>query len=147
MMTQQFHLFNGFYAIVLVAVAIVTHTTVRRIAGALVGGAAFGVVALGIIRLGEQAAWWHMAITRKPYFVALLLVGFALGAFIYLITWRVTRRLGWRGLAMTVILAAVIGPSRDYWCMATFPEWGTYGPGPVPVLVIAVRPNRPQGSS
>ena len=34
-----------------------------------------------------------MAITWQPYFLTLLLIDFALCAFIYLITWRIARRL------------------------------------------------------
>jgi hypothetical protein len=136
--TQQLHLFNCFYLAMFVIVAILTRATARRIAGALAGGVVFGVVALGIIAFGEETGWWHMVITWEPYFLALLLIDFALCAFIYLITWRIARRFGWRGLAMVVIVAAVIGPPRDYWYMATFPEWGAYGPGVAPVLAIAV---------
>jgi hypothetical protein len=92
---------------------------------------------LGIIRLGEKARWWHMAITWEPYYVTLLLLGFVMCAFIYLITWRIARRFGWRGLAVVMIVAAVIGPPRDYWYLARFPKWGAYGPGVAPVLAIA----------
>ena len=137
MTTFQLHLFNGVYLAVLVAVAFFTRATVRRIAGAVAGGVGFGVVALGIIACGEKVGWWYMAITWEPYFVTLLMAGFTLGAFIYLITWRIARRFGWRGLAVAVIVAAVIGPPRDYWYMARFPEWGAYGPGVAPVLAIA----------
>jgi hypothetical protein len=127
MTTQQLHLFNGLYLVVLIVVAFLTRATTRRIAGTLAGGAAFGVVALSIIALGEKAGWWEMEITWEPYFVTLLLVGFALCAFIFLITWRIARRFGWRGLAVVAIIAAVIGPPRDYWYMARFPGWGAYG--------------------
>ena len=137
MTTQQLHLFNGIGLVVLVVVAVLTRATARRIAGALAGGIAFGVVALGIIARGEEVGWWHMAIAWEPYFLTLLLIDFALCAFIYLITWRVARRFGWRGLAVVVVVAAVIGPPRDYWYMARFPEWGAYGPGIAPVLAIS----------
>ena len=137
MTTQQLHLFNGLYMVVLVVVAVVTRATARRIAGALAGGTVFGVVALGIIALGEGVGWWHMAITWEPYFLTVLWINSALCAFIYLITWRIARRFGWRGLAVVVIVAAVIGPPRDYWYMARFPEWGAYGPGIAPVLAIS----------
>lgn len=137
MTTQQLYLFNGIYLVVLVVVAVLTRATARRIAGALAGGAAFGVVALRIIAFGEEVGWWHMAITWEPYFIALLLIDFALCAFIYLITWRVARRFGSGGLAVVVVVSAVIGPVRDYWYMARFPEWGAYGPGVAPVLAIA----------
>ena len=53
------------------------------------------------------------------------------------IEWRIVRRFGWRGLVVVVIVVSVIGPPRDYWYMARFPEWGAYGPGVAPVLAIA----------
>jgi peptidoglycan/LPS O-acetylase OafA/YrhL len=137
MTTQQLHLFNGFYLAVLVVVAVLTRATARRIAGALAGGVAFGVVALGIIALGEEGGWWHMAITWHPYFLTLMLIDFALGAFIYLITWRIDRRFGWRGLAVVVVVLAVLGPVRDYGYMERFPEWGAYTPGIAPILAIS----------
>jgi hypothetical protein len=64
-------------------------------------------------------------------------IDFALGGFIFLITWRIARRFGWRGLAVALIAAAIIGPPRDYWYMAKFPEWGSYAPGIAPVLAIS----------
>ena len=113
MTTQQLHLFNCMYLVVMVVVAFLTRATARRVAGALVGGVAFGVVALGIIAFGEEVGWWHMAITWEPYFLTLLVINFALCAFIYLITWRIARRFGWRGLAVVVLVVAVIGAPRN----------------------------------
>jgi hypothetical protein len=137
MTTFQLYLFDGLYLIFLIAEAYFTRATRQRILGALAGGIVVSVVALGIIALGERAGWWHMAIRWEPYFLTLLLIGLAESAFIYLLTWRIARRFGARGLAAAVIGAACIGPPRDYWYMARFPEWGTYAPGPVPVVVIA----------
>jgi len=137
MTTQQLHLFNALALVILIVVAILTRATARRIAGALVGGAAAGVVVMGIIALGEEAGWWDMAITWEPYFLTLLWIDFTLCAFVFLITWRIARRFGGRGLAVAVAAAAVIGPPRDYWYMRRFPEWGSYGPGSAPVLAIS----------
>jgi hypothetical protein len=137
MTTQQLHLFNALYLVVLIVVAVLTRATARRIAGALAGAAVGGVVALAIIALGEEAGWWHMAITWEPCFLTLMWIDFALCGFIFLITWRIARRFGWRGLAVAAIAAAIIGPPRDYWCMARFPEWGSYAPGIAPVLAIS----------
>jgi len=123
MTTQQLHLFNGVYLILLVVVAFLTRATARRITGALAGGLAVGVVGLAIIAVGEKAKWWHQVITWRPYFLALLVVDFALCAFVFLITWRIARRFGWRGLAVGVASAAVIGPPRDRWYMQRFPQW------------------------
>jgi hypothetical protein len=139
MTIQQLHMFNGLYFVALVVVAFLTRATARRIAGALAGGSVFAVIAIGIIALGEAVPWWHMAITWEPYFLALLLFGFAVSAApVYLVTWRISRRFGWRGLAVVVVFAAAIGPPRDYWYMAKFPEWGSYAPGIAPMLAIAV---------
>jgi len=138
MTTQQLHLFNGIGLVATIVVAVLTRATVRRLAGAFAGGAVFGAAALGIIALGEKYAWWHMAITWEPYFLVLLWIDFAVCAYVYLITWRIARRFGTRGLALTTIIAAVIGPPRDYWYMSRFPEWGAYAPGATPVIAIAV---------
>jgi hypothetical protein len=138
MTTQQLHLFNGIGFVVFVVVAILTRATARRVVSALAGGAALGVVALGIIALCVKAGWWRFAITWEPYYLTLLWIDFALGAFIFLITWRIARRFGWRGLAVVLIAAAVIGPPRDYWYMQRFPEWGSYAPGVAPILAISV---------
>jgi hypothetical protein len=138
MTSLQLHLFNCIGLVVFVVVAFFTRPTARRIVGALAGAAAFGLVALGIIALGEAVGWWHMAITWEPYFLTLLWIDFVVCAYIYLITWRIARRFGWRGQVVVVIVAAVIGPPRDYWYMTTFPEWGTYRPGIAPVLAISM---------
>ncbi len=137
MTTTQLHLFNALYLVVLVVVAVLTRATWRRIAGALAGGAVFGVLGLGIIAFGERVGWWHMAITWEPWPLTLLLIGLALSAFIYLITWRIARRFGWRGLAVVLVAVAIIGPPRDYWYMRHFPEWGSYAPGIAPILAIS----------
>ncbi len=137
MTEQQLHVFNCLYLVILAAVALLTRATPRRIAGALAGAAVAGLAALGIIRFGESAGWWRMAIKWEPYFLALLWIDFALGAFVFLITWRIARRFGGRGLAVVVFVAAVLGPVRDYRYMATFPEWGAYSPGLAPVLAVS----------
>ena len=137
MTTQQLHLFNGLAVVLLVVVSILTRATARRIAGALAGGAAAGVVVLGMAALGEEAGWWHFAITWEPHSLALLWINCALSAFPFLITWRIARRFGWRGLAVFLVVLAIIGPPRDYWYMRHFPEWGHYAPGMVPILAIS----------
>lgn len=46
---------------------------------------------------------------------------------IYLITWRVARRFGLRGLIVCLIVVGVVGPPRDSLYVATYPEWGRSG--------------------
>ena len=74
-----------------------------------------------------------------PYFLLLLYLGLAISCSpIYLITWRVARRFGWRGLAVFVGAAAVIGPPRDYLFATKYPEWMVFAPGVAPILADAV---------
>jgi hypothetical protein len=97
-----------------------------------------GAVALSIIPFGERAGLWRMAITWEPYFLILLWIDVTLGGVVFLITWRIARRFGASGLAVVLVVAAVLGPLRDYRYMARFPEWGAYARGIAPVLAISL---------
>jgi hypothetical protein len=137
MTTQQLYLFGLLYVFVTGIVAVLTRATRRRLAGALAGALATGVVMLGLVLLWERLRWWHMALDWEPYFVILMLIDMTACAFLFLITWRIARRFGRRGLAAVLIFVAIIGPPRDQWYMRKFPEWGHYGPGIAPVLAIS----------
>lgn len=137
MTKQQLYLFSCLYLVILAVVVVLTRATLRRIVGALVGAAVAGVALLGIVAIGESAGWWHMAIPWEPYFLMLMCLGTIPSGFIFLITWRIARRFGGRGLAVVALVAAVLGPVRDYRYMATFPEWGAYAPGLAPMLAIS----------
>ena len=104
----------------------------------MAGAGAAGVVLLGVVALGERTKVWHMAIDWRPYALALMLINLVLCAYVFLITWRIARRFGWRGLIMVGFSVAIIGPPRDYWYMSRFPEWGYYAPGFAPVIAISV---------
>jgi hypothetical protein len=133
--TQQLYLFSCLYLVLTIVVAVLTRATLRRIAGASAGAAVLGPVGLGIVAFCERAGWWHMPLTwKQPYFLALTV---ALCGFVFLITWRIARRFGGRGLAVVLCVIAVLGPLRDSWYMATFPEWGSYAPGFAPRLAIS----------
>ncbi|HEY2154702.1 MAG TPA: hypothetical protein VGH33_03665 [Isosphaeraceae bacterium] len=137
MTTQQLYLFNAMYAVVFAAVAVLTRATAMRIAGALAGGIVIGPVGLGIVALGERLGWWHMPMTWTPYYLTLMWIDFAVGGFVFLLTWRIARRFGWRGLTVVVVIAACLGPVRDYAYMRQFPEWGAYAPGWTPALAVS----------
>jgi hypothetical protein len=138
MTTGQIILMIGFYLVAFVAVAYFTRARVRRILGALAGGAVFGVVALLSIALGEAQGWWHLPQGGSAHFQLLMWLGFAIsGGPTYLLLWRIVRRFGGRGLAVSVIVSAIIGPPRDYWIVAMFPAWMTFAPGIAPVLADA----------
>ena len=137
MTATQLHLFNGIYLVVLVVVAVLTRATTQRIAGALAGAAAMYPVGLAIVALGERVGWWHWTFPWGPNFLTALGINYALCAFVFLLTWRIARRFGGRGLAVLAVVAAVVGPIRDQSFAERFPEWGSFAPGVVPVLAIA----------
>jgi hypothetical protein len=126
------------YLVALVAVVYFTRATSRRVLGAFAGGAAVGCFGMGAIVLGNALGLWHVPITWTPYFVALFYLGLAISCSpIYLITWRVARRFGWRGLAVCLGVVAIIGPPRDYLYAATFPKWMVFAPGVAPIFADA----------
>jgi len=134
MTVLQMLLMIGVYLVALVIIIYFTRATARRVAGALAGGAVVGLMALGSIALGENLGWWKIP-ASTPYFVFILYLGLAITSSpIYIVTWRLARRFGWRGLAVFVAIAAIIGPPRDYLYAATFPEWMVFSPGIAPIL-------------
>jgi hypothetical protein len=138
MTTEQLNLFNCFYLVELVAVIYFTRATALRVAGALAGGAIFGLVGAGVIALAEAMQWWHVPVSWKPYWLSLMYLDAVIScAPVYLVTWRVVRRFGWRGLAVVLAAVAVIGPVRDYRVAATFPDWMVIEPGVAPALAIS----------
>lgn len=127
------------YLVELGAVIYFTRATVRRLLGALVGGAAGALLGLGAIAVCEALGWWQIPSASTRYFLPLFFVGLAISLTpIYLVTWRLARRFGWRGLAVFVGIVAIIGPPRDYLIAATFPKWMVFAPGVTPILADAV---------
>jgi hypothetical protein len=93
---------------------------------------------LGVIVFGESIGWWRAPMASTPSFLPLFCVGAAISCSpIYLITWRVARRFGSNGLAVCLLVAAVIGPPRDYLIATIYPEWITFAPGIAPVLAVS----------
>jgi hypothetical protein len=138
MTALQLIIVTSLYLVELVAVVYFTRPTWRRFVGALVGGAAVGCFGIGAILLGNALALWRVPIFWTPYFVALFYLGFTVSATpIYLVTWRVARRFGQRGLVVFIGIVTIIGPPRDYLFAATFPQWMVFAPGIAPILADA----------
>ncbi len=132
-------LITGLYAAAFVALVYAAGAGTRRIQGALAGGGAAGAVLLIGLALGEARGWWRMPAPRDWLFQCGLWFSTAVSyAPIYLITWRVARRFGGRGLAMCALCSAIIGPPRDYAIAATFPDWIVFSAGLQPVLAVAM---------
>ena len=139
MTTQQIILITCLYFVALLIVIYFTRATARRIVGALAGGAAVGCFGMGAIILGNASGVWRVPIFWTPLFLTLFYLGLAISVTpIYLVTWRVARRFGWRGLAVCLGVVAVIGPPRDYLYAAKFPAWMVFAPGVTPILADAV---------
>ena len=138
MTTRQLIFVTCAYLVELVAVVYFTRATARRIAGAFAGGAAVGCFGIGAVVLGNALGLWRVPIFWTPTFLALFYFGFAVsGTPIYLVTWRLARRFGWRGLAVFTCIVAIIGPPRDYLFARTFPAWMVFAPGVAPILADA----------
>ena len=138
MTTGQMILMTVLYLAAFVAAAYFTRAKARRIVGALSGGAVFGVVGLLVVALGESRNWWRVPKEQASRFWWLLWLCLAVSsAPVYLITWRVARRFGRRGLAVCALASGIIGPLRDYLYAATFPEWMVFSPGIAPVAADA----------
>ena len=133
MTTGQMVLMTVLYLAAFVAVAYFTRARLRRIGGAFAGGAIFGFVALLALALGEAQKWWVVPKVYASHFQLLLWIGLAVScAPVYLITWRVARRFGLRGLVVCAVISGTIGPPRDYLYAATFPGWMVFSRGPAP---------------
>lgn len=127
------------YLVELFAVVYFTRPTSRRVVGALAGGAVVGCFGIGAIVLGNALGLWRVPISWTPSFLSLFYLAFVISASpIYLITWRLARRSGWRGLAIFIGIVAIIGPPRDYLFAATFPSWMVFALGLVPIIADAV---------
>ena len=135
MTKQQIILWSCAYLLEFLAVVYFTRARARRVLGALAGGAAAGLLALGAITLSEAQGWWQVRFesTLLLFYVALSIWP----APVYLVTWRVARRFGCRGLVVFVAGAALVGAPRDYLIAAKFPKWMVFAPGVVPILADA----------
>ena len=140
MTTQQIIWITFAYAVELAVVIYFTRAIVRRIGGAVAGGAIAGLLCVGIIALGEKAGWWHWQypVPFTLSFAVLFYVGTVVSLTpLYLVTWRIARRFGWRGLVVSFASVAIIGAPRDYVMVAHFPQWGSFAPGIAPVIADA----------
>jgi hypothetical protein len=138
MTINEIYMANGCYLALFVVLAVLTRASARRIGGALAGGAVISVVTLAIIVVGERLALWRVPITWEPIYLSLFLLVIAISTgMVYLITWRTTRRFGWKGLAVCLAAAATLGPVRDNLWAVLRPHWITFAPGIAPALAVS----------
>ena len=134
----QILLFAFGYLIAFGVVIWFTRPTARRVLGTLAAGLAAGAFGMGAIAFFEARGLWHVPFAPTPFFRLFFYLGLAISLTpIYLVTWRLVRRFGWRGLAVFTSIVAVIGPPRDYFYAHLFPKWMVFAAGVAPVLADA----------
>jgi hypothetical protein len=139
MTTLQLILMIFFYLTVFAAISYFTRASSRRITGALAGAAVIALLIFTLIALGEAIGLWVVPIKRTKQLLLLLYLALAISiAPIYLISWRVVRRYGGRGLTVLIVCAAIIGPARDYIVSARYPEWIELEPRVAPMLAVGI---------
>ena len=139
MTTHPLTLITAAYFVELVIVTYLTRATSRRVLGALVGGLAVAFASLGMIAFCLWVGWWQMPIVATPFLAAMLGIGILIScAPLYLVTWRIARRFGLKGLVISTAIVTVIGMPRDYFIAAKFPEWMVFMPGVAPIVADGV---------
>jgi serine/threonine protein kinase len=120
---------------IFVVAAYLTRATLRRLAGAAAGATAYVIVGFLLAREAFSVGWWRFALTDMPPVPRSLFAADVLcyAATLALVSWRITRRFGWRGQAAVIGLAGVWGPARDY-LGAMMTELIVIAPGWTPVL-------------
>jgi Protein kinase domain len=95
--------------------------TARRLLGAFAGAAVFALLFGELVQAASSMGWWHYALTNMPSMpVFLPAVGIVCwSTMLALISWRVTRRFGWRGQLTFIGIMSVEGPLRDHIGAAT----------------------------
>jgi len=138
MTLQEMLVMTGAYAVALVAAAYFTRATAPRIRGAMAGAAAAACVGLGMIVQGEAHGWWKLPHVPSWWFLPLMWFGLAVSlAPLYLVSWRVARRFGSRGLMVALGAVTLLGAPRDYLYAAKRPQWMVFSWGVAPFLADA----------
>ena len=90
---------TGVYFTALIPVVYLTRASRRRVVAALAGGLAAAVVALPATTVAELNDWWRVPVVTAASDRAVILAGLAISMMpVSLVTWRVARRFGMRGL-------------------------------------------------
>jgi hypothetical protein len=89
--------------------------TLRRLLGAFAGAAVFLLLFDKLVWAAHSSGWWDNALTNMPPMpVFLPVLGLPCwGTMLALISWRVTRRFGWRGQLTFLGIMSIGGPIRD----------------------------------
>ena len=139
LLLPQFALYGCVTLALLAGVAYFSRATSRRLVGALAGGTTFMLVFVAQSSLADSMGWWRYAFTEMPVVPSLMFVSALVcyGAILGLLSWRVTRRFGWRGQLAVIGVMSVMGPIRDH-LGAALTELIVIRPGAAPVMAWAI---------
>jgi hypothetical protein len=91
---------------------LLTRARLRRAAGALAGGMLFGAIWILKLRIDHLMGWWRSRFgeTIDPLSIStlLFLIVVVTSAAYLLVSWRLARRFGWMGVAVFIVMVAVI---------------------------------------
>ena len=138
-MTQILVLASCIYVSILAAAIYFSRAGARRIAGALAGGLAVAILGLGVEALAHKQGWWRYTsddTSVGPVAMYPLLV--AIFAFLALVGWRIVRRFGMRGLALSLGVLAVVGTLRDYFVAGKLMNIIVFTPGVAMAMIDGV---------
>jgi hypothetical protein len=121
----------------LASVVYFTRAMPLRVMGALAGGAAASAAGLMKFRVDYSMGWWRSRFAEDPDPLSLFsqpvmfLIGVFAGAAALLSVWRVSRRFGWVGPTVIMVVVSAGAPFRErlyydkFWHMMTV-SWGFY---------------------
>jgi hypothetical protein len=136
MTTLPIILITAGYALLFGLAVYFTRATLRRAAASIASAVIVGLTSVSILVLGEAVAWWKIPLLSTPF---LLFLGLSISfSPIYLVTWRIARRFGTRGLMVFAGIVTIVGAPRDYFIASKFPQWMVFSPGVVPIIADAV---------
>ncbi|HET8550150.1 MAG TPA: serine/threonine-protein kinase [Bryobacteraceae bacterium] len=123
-------------------IAYFSRATLRRMAGALAGGVFFAAAWWLRFRIAYARGWWRSAFADTPdplllFSGPLLLALVVTSAALLLIGWRITRRFGWKGLALFVPAVGLWAAPRDRVWWDHLMHVMVAAPGVAPVLIDA----------
>jgi len=129
----QFALYSFANLVAFVVVLYFSRATFRRVVGAWAAASGFVLYGFVVTRVAQHR-WWEVAVSVAQLPPGLL-VGNALCyvATLALVSWRASRRFGWRGQAAFVAVMSVWGPARDY-LGASMTQLIVITPGVMPLL-------------
>jgi hypothetical protein len=126
------------YLSMLGAAVYLSRATTRRVLGALAGGASVALFGTGVEAFAHARGWWrYTSDDTRVGPLAMYPVLVVMFAFLALFGWIVMRRYDGRGLALFLVILAVVGALRDYFISGKLMGLIVFAPGVVLAIIDA----------